>query len=258
MKITPIELVRQLSAVLDPSLAHAAVESYVEMQQRYLSGDWKPAELDGGRLCEAISRCVLQLDTGTVTHSDLPGAVCDTLENKKLSHSLSEKDRKHVVKVIRMVYKFRSDRGAVHISPVHSANQMDSMLVLHAGKWVLAELLRLAWNADRQVVGEVISQLVQLEHSLIHELDGKPLVVVKGITAPDEVLLLLNHAPNNRLTRTEIRNQAPNQKPATINVAISRLIASKEIRDAGNGDVALTPLGQKRVMEVILPKYGPK
>jgi hypothetical protein len=258
MKFTPQNLIHQLSTILDADLARAVVESYVEMQQRFLAGDWKPAELDGGRLCEAVSRCLLQRDTGVVSHSELPGKIRELLLDKNRAHNLGQKDRQHITNVIQVVYKFRSDRGPVHISPIYTANYMDSMLVMHAGKWIFAELLRLAWNQNRKVVAEIIAQLVQLEHSLIHELDGRPLVLAKSISAPDEVLLLLNHAPNNRLSRIELRQQAANQKPQTVNTAISRLIKEKNIRPVGDGEVALTPNGQKRVMDEILPRLAPK
>lgn len=261
MKVTPEQLIRGLSAAVDATLARQAVESYVEMRQRYLAGDWQPAELDGGRLCEAISRALYQLDSGNVTHGQLPGEIREKLlDSDKVSrpHNLTAKDRQHIAKVIDLVYKFRSDRGAVHISPTYTANGMDSMLVAHAGKWILAEFLRLAWNSDRNIVVGVIEQLVQLEIPLIHELDGNPLVLPKSIPAPEEVLLLLHHAPNNRLTRSDLRKYASNQKPHTVSTAISRLLAQKEIRSAEGEEVALTPNGQKRVMEVIIPKWGAK
>jgi hypothetical protein len=256
MKITPDELILQLSRAVDPTFARAAVDSFVEMHQRYWIGDWKPSELDAGRLCEAVARSLLQLDTGTISHHDLPGSVCDTLKSKKINHNLDEKDRDHICRVIATVYKFRSDRGSVHISPIHTPNAMDAMLVLHAGKWIFAELLRIAWVGDRKIVGETIAQLVQLEHSIIHELDGRPMVLVKDISAPEEVLLLLNHAPNNRMSRQELRELSIGKKPQNVTMAISRLITSKEIRDAGNGEVALTPLGQKRVMNELISKYA--
>jgi hypothetical protein len=255
MKLTVKQLVQQLSANIDPYLASAAIESYVEMQQRFLAGDWKPAELDGGRLCEAVSRCLLQLDTGSIDHRKLPGEIRDILLDQRSTHGLSQKDRYHICKTIEVVYKFRSDRGPVHISPLYTANYMDSMLVMHMGKWIIAEFLRLVWNQDRQVIAEVIAQLVQLEHSLIHELDGKPLVLARGISAPEEILLLLFNAPNNRLSRSELKMLAA-QKPTNINTAVSRLIKDKEIRAIGE-EVAITPSGQKRVVEEIIPKYAP-
>ncbi len=71
--------------VVNPTFAEAAVTAYIEMQQRYLVGDWKPAELDGGRLCEAISRAVLQLDTGRVDHRRLPGKIQDRATSPQAS-----------------------------------------------------------------------------------------------------------------------------------------------------------------------------
>jgi molybdopterin converting factor small subunit len=255
--LTTPKLIQELSTIVDPALAQAAVESYVEMQQRFLAGDWKPAELDGGRLCEAIARCLYQLDTGAVTHSKLPNDICTKLEDQKAVHVLAEKERHHLVKVIQVIYKFRSDRGPVHISPIYDANYMDSMMVLHVGKWLVSEFLRVAWNQDRQVIAETIDRIVQLEHSLIHELNGKPLVLAKGIPAPDEVLLLLNHATGNKLSRSVIREQAANQKSATVNAAIVRLIRTKDIRPLDGDEVALTPRGQVRIMKEIIPKWVP-
>lgn len=226
------------------------------MQQRFLAGDWKPAELDGGRLCEAISRCLLQLDLDVVDHSLLPGAICDKMADKKLTHKLDEKDRDHLSRVIRLAYKFRSDRGAVHISPTYTANFMDAMLIFHAGKWLLGEMLRLAWNEDRETVAAVIAQFVQLQHSLAHELEGKPLVLARGISAPDEILVLLYSAAANRLSRAEVHQYAQ-QKQQTVTVAISRLIKDKYVRSASDTDVVLTPTGQARVLQTVLPKLMP-
>ncbi len=258
MNISKDQLAIELAAVVDPAFAQAIVDGYVEMQQRFLAGDWKPAELDGGRLCEAVSRALYQLDSGAVTHSDLPGTLCDRLEdfNNKHSHNLAAGDRRHFCRAIRLVYKLRSDRGPVHISPVYTANYMDSMLVLHAGKWMFAEFLRLAWTADKQVIAEAIAQIVQLQHTLIHELDGQPLVLESDIPASDEILLLLNHAASNRLSRAAIRQYAPLRKTPTLNAAITKLINTRQVRPVHDGDLALTPRGQHRVMHEIIPKYS--
>lgn len=254
--LTAPQLIAELSTIVDSNLAKSAVEDYIDMQQRFLAGDWKPTELNGGRLCEAVARCIHQLDTGSVTHSKLPGKICERLEDETVPHILGVKDRHHLAKAIGVLYKFRSDRGAVHISTIYSANEMDSVLVLHVGKWIFSELLRLAWNKDRQVIADTIQRIVRLEHSLIHELDGKPLVLAKGISAKEEILLLLNHATENRLSKNAIRDSA-HQKPANVSVAISRMLKDKEIRIADNDDVVLTPVGQKRIFEEIIPKLNP-
>lgn len=255
MGTSAAELITELSAVVDSAFARGVVESYGEMQQRFLAGDWQPAELDGGRLCEAVARGLYQLDTGAVAHSDLPGTLCDLMEDfkRKRPHNLSASERHHFCKAIRLVYKLRSDRGPVHISPIYTANYMDSMLIVHVCKWMFAEFLRLAWNADRNVIAETIEQIVQLEHALIHELDGKPLVLTRGIGAAEEVLLLLSHAIGNRLNRGQIRQFAKLQKPATLNAAIAKMIVNREVREDDDGLIALTPKGQARVMTEVIP-----
>lgn len=257
MAFTAESLIQQLSAVVEASFARNAVESYVEMERRFLAGDWKPTELDAGRLCEAVSRALLQIDTGKVTHKDLPNAIQTALLDQTKPHNLDWKDRYHIAKAIEVVYKFRSDRGPVHISATYSANYMDSMYVLHAGKWILAELLRLALKQSANQAAAVIEQLVQMEHSLVHELEGKPLVLASNITAGEEVLILLNHANGNRASKGQLISDA-NQKPDTTRRAITTLNDRKEVRYAENGDVVLTPLGLKRVREIIIPKLSPK
>ncbi len=254
--LTSPQLIVELSTIVDSNLAKFAVEDYIDMQQRFLAGDWKPTELNGGRLCEAVARCIHQLDTGSITHSKLPGKICERLEDETVSHNLGVKDRHHLAKAISVIYKFRSDRGAVHISTIYSANEMDSVLVLHVGKWLFSELLRLAWNKDRQIIAETIQRIVRLEHSLIHELDGKPLVLATNVTAKEEIFLQLNHATGNCLSRNMIRDLV-HQKTANISVAISRMLKDKEVRTADNGDIALTPTGQKRIFEEIIPKLNP-
>src|ERR1035438_1297590 len=221
MSLTSKQLIDELAKVVDPSFASAIVESYIEMQQRFFAGDWQPSELDGGRLCEAISRALYQLDSGTVTHSQLPKELCEKIEDEQnlRPHSLDIKDRHHISRAIGLVYKFRSDRGSVHISPKYTADFMDSMLMVHAGKWIFAEFLRLAWKQDKAVIAETISQIVQLEYSLIHELDGIPLVLESTVSAPEEILLLLNHAEGHKLSKEELTQQAKNNTSKSLTVA---------------------------------------
>jgi hypothetical protein len=255
MLLSPAQLKAELGNVVDTDIAKAAVDSYVAMQQRFLAGDWQPTELDSGRLCEAIARGCYQLDTGIVTHSQLPAELCGKIEdtNPQKKHALSLQDRYHICRAIRLLYKFRSDRGSVHISPFYTADYMDSMFMVHAAKWIFAEFLRLAWNKDKAIIADTIAQIVQLEYSLIHEMDGFPLVLDHKITAPDEILLLLNHAQGHRLSKDELLKQAKNSSENALAVALSRLLKTNEIRAVGNDEIALTPKGQKRVIEKIIP-----
>jgi hypothetical protein len=258
MRLTTSQLITELSKIVDPELARLAVENYVEMQKRFLAGDWKPSELNGGAVCESISRCLYQLDTSRVAHKKSVKEIRDYLIDEKNTHphNLKPKDRNHISRTIELAYKFRSDRGVAHISIDHDANLMDSMLIVHLCKWIFAEFLRLSWNGDRKVIAETISQIVQIEHALIHELDGIPLVLATNISAKEEILLLLNHAPTNCLSKEKIKEQAPLRSPQAVAGAITQLKNKKEIRIVNKDEIAITPTGQKKVMEEIIPKIN--
>lgn len=255
MKINRSTLEAQLALIIDPALARLVVSSYVEMQQRYFEGDWKPAELDGGQFCEAIARALYQADTGNIT-ADLPGKVCECLTDRGkilTAHKLGKKDRDHFCRILQNIYKLRSDRGVAHISPTHNANHADATLIIASVNWIFAEFLRLVWNSDRSQVAAIIEAIVQLEHPLVYELDGKPIILSTALGVPEQILLLLNRAPGGRLTRDELRSFI-DVAPSVVSTSITRLTASKEIGIANTGDVAVTPIGQKRVREVIIPK----
>ena len=64
------------------------------------------------------------------------------------------------------------------------------------GKWMFAEFLRLARNKDRKIIAETIADIIQLQHPVIHEVDGTPLVLDHNVSAPEEVLMLLSQSFN--------------------------------------------------------------
>lgn len=255
MNISRSALETDLSAIVGPTLARLLVDSYVEMQQRYFVGDWKPAELDGGQFCEAVARALYQVDSGSPT-TELPGKVCEHLLAKQTTvHKLDHKDRDHFCRVLQLAYKFRSDRGVAHISPTYTANFADATLIVTAVKWMFAEFLRLAWNSNRNQVASIIEAITQLDHPLVHELDGKPLVLSSALSAPEEVLVLLSHSSGGRLPRDELKTYVKNT-PSAVTMAISRLIKSREVRVSESGDVVITPTGERRVRESISPKMA--
>jgi hypothetical protein len=82
------------------------------------------------------------------------------------------------------------------------------------------------------------------------------LILDQTVSAPEELLLLLNHADEHKLSKEELTRRAKNNTDKSVAVAFSRLAATNEIRSTGvPGEVALTPKGQKRVIEKIVPKY---
>src|SRR5579859_6463951 len=107
MRIPPDQLKADLAAVIDPALATVLVDHYLEMQQRYYAGDWKPSELDGGQFCEAAVRAIYEIDTGNSTTLGV-GDICSLLKAKNGTpppkHLLQEKDREHYCRILQAIY----------------------------------------------------------------------------------------------------------------------------------------------------------
>jgi hypothetical protein len=60
------------------------------------------------------------------------------------------------------------------------------------------------------------------------------------------------------LQKDELSRQAKNNTDSSVGVAISRLTKANEIRSTGTpGELSITPKGQKRVIEKIIPKLKP-
>jgi hypothetical protein len=249
--MTPEQLKREIAVLVDATFAEMIVNSYLEMQQRYYAGDWGPAELDGGKFCESVARAVYQLDSGAVIDW-LPGVVVSRLQDKGIPHKLDAKQRDHFCRVLQTTYKFRNDRGVAHVSPTYNANHLDATLVVTTVKWMFAEFLRLAWNKDPNEVATIIEAIIQLEHPLIHELDGRPLVLSNKFTTPEEVLVLLQNSPGGCLTRTQLKDYV-RKSASAVNKAINELCEDRYIRLNG-GDVYILPPGVQHIREIIKSK----
>jgi hypothetical protein len=159
-------------------------------------------------------------------------------------------DRKsatHTCRVLRTIYKFRSDRGAVHIDPVYTANQLDSRLVIDNSRWVLSELLRIFWSGDRKDVSKAIREILQYEIPAVGKFGDQVIVQRTDCSADEEILLLLRDEGENGLTR-ELLGRFVRKTPGRVTQAIQKLEARREIVRVNGGSYCLTDLGSRRVV----------
>lgn len=256
MKSQQENFIHDLSRIIDGSLTRQVVESYGEMQRRFLLQDWKPTELDGGQFCEAIVRAFYQLDSGHITHSQLPSEITNKLLDESLPHKLNIKDRTHFSKTLSLIYKFRSDRGAIHISPRYSANHLDAILLIYGVKWLLSDFLRIAMQEKPEKIIELVESIIEIETPLIHTADGIPLVLDSKIRPLEEVLMLLFFAEDGKLPKKKLYEYTK-QSTTAINGAVAWLIKKRLIRKLKDQrkSLMITPTGRKFVIENISPRF---
>src|SRR5437773_2253485 len=111
-------IAKKLSPPCDEFLTNQLIDEFVSMERRYIQRDWEPAELDGGQFCEILARILYHKDSNNLNLSKSFDDCKRYIENEQVQHSLlPRQDVLHILKVLHTIYKFRSQRGAVHISP---------------------------------------------------------------------------------------------------------------------------------------------
>jgi hypothetical protein len=251
-------IIAQLKVSIDPVLSTQLVDEFISIEKRYIQRDWEPAELDGGQFAEILSRILYSLDSQNQNFSTK--SVHDCLEyvedqQNKNKHNFRSKDVLHIAKALRLLYKFRSDRGAVHISPTYTANQMDAKLMLELVRWCFSDTLRIMLSLQKEQVAKIIRELIQFDVPVIGVFDDIIVVQRTHITAEEEILILLHYSGDAGFDRTELGKHCKFQ-PSTITNAIKKLVASDclQIVKLSNGRYRLTDLGSKRIREELSEK----
>jgi hypothetical protein len=254
--INKARLLAELSPPFDPLLCTQLLDEFISAESRFIQRDWEPAELDGGQFCEILARICYHIDSGILNHNKDFDSCCTYIENEQAKHKYAQRrDLLHIIKVLRTVYKFRSQRGAVHISPSYGPNHMDSKLVIECVRWAMNETLRLFWKGDREAVAKAIRELLQFDVPCVGVFDGNLLVQRTDLSSDEEILILLHYAGEQGLSRTEV-GRAAYRDSSSVTKSLQRLTSatSRQVVVLGNGRYRLTDLGGKRIREELAGK----
>jgi hypothetical protein len=251
-------LVRQLAPPLDGLLAGQLVDEFISLERRFVLRDWEPAELDGGQFAEILSRVLCHLDSGNVNQSKGFNECMQFLEDhdSSRSHRLNpRKDALHMARVLRAVYGFRSQRGAVHISPTYKANHMDAKFMIESVRWLFNEVLRVYLQSDREVVARTVRELLQFDVPCIGRFGDVIVVQRTDLTSEQEILVLLHYAGEAGFSRAEIGKYAMCSS-GTVSDSLKKLTSSRlrQVVLLPNGNYRLSDLGAKRTREQMADK----
>jgi len=247
-------LIKELSPPLDNALTGSLVDEFISLERRYIQRDWEPAQLDGGQFCEVLARLIYHQDSGNLNPFKQFDDCATYVEDEKSQNKhamLPRHDALHIIKVLRTAYKFRSQRGGVHISPTYKPNHMDSRAIMENVRWAFAETLRLFWKgSDREQVAKAIRELLQFDVPCIGKFEDVIMVQRTDLSAEEEVLVLLHYAGEQGFTRTELGKYAM-VSPSSVTMALSKLTDAsiRELTQLPNKKYRLTDLGSKRIRE---------
>lgn len=249
-------LVALLTPPVDHFLAVQYVDEFISLERRYILRDWEPAELNGGQFCEILARIIYHVDSGNLNRAKEFRACIDYIEEEKNRHFVQPRHNAiHLASVIKTIYKFRSQRGAVHISPNYKANHLDSKFIVESARWCFSESLRVFCNTDREKTAHIIREIIQFDVPCVGNYDNRIMVQRTDLKAEEEILILLHYAGENGLSRSEIGQHAM-FSPSSISAGIKKLSSPsmRQIIKLSNSNYRLTDLGEKRIRDQLAEK----
>lgn len=157
-------LLARISPPVDNLLATQLLDEFISCERRFIQRDWEPAELDGGQFCEVSARIWYAEDSRNLNRTKSFDDCMNYIENNQVNHAVQPRHQAiHISRVLRTVYKFRSQRGAVHISPTYTANHMDAKFMIESIRWLMNETLRFFWQASQEEVAKAVRELLQFD-----------------------------------------------------------------------------------------------
>jgi hypothetical protein len=249
-------LVAALSPPFDPLLANQLVDEFVSLERRFIQRDWGPSQLDGGRFCEVLARILYHQDSGNLNLGKDYDDCLKYIVNDQVKHAIQpQHDARHMAIAIKTVYKFRSQRGGVHISPTYTPNHMDSKFVMEVVRWLMNETLRIFWQGDREKVAKAIRELLQFDVPCVGKFEDVVMVQRTDLSPIEETLVILHFAGEVGLTRKDIGRYVM-ATPQRVSDALRHLTDAK-VRQAvllASGVYRLTDLGVKEIRERLVDK----
>ena len=106
----------------------------------------------------------------------------------------------------------------------------------------------LYWNGTRETVAKAIREISQFDVPCIGKFGDKVLVQRLGLTAEEELLILLHYAGEAGFSRTQLGKYAMLSAPA-VTKGIQKLVSVREVIGLEGAIYRLTDLGSKRVRE---------
>lgn len=254
--MTPDGLKAALAKTIDPQLAEQLVDQFVAVEEAFLLKRWKYSELDGGRFTEVAARIVYSVDSSNLSRTKSVDECLKYIDNDQVPHKFPERQAAiHLAKVLRAIYKLRSQRGAVHVSPTYTANEIDSRMILESVRWVLADLLRIFVVTDREMVAGIIRDLSRFPQPLIRNIEDEPLLQSVTFTTEEEILAHLLHAGDGLAAATLVKIIP--KSASGVRSALSKLSDAKSRQIVNRaGKWFITDIGIARIEERIVRESG--
>ena len=238
-----------LARASDATLAKAILKSYSEIEDNYVLENWKYSQLDAGHFVEAVRRFIELKLFSAYTRLGSPLPNFNDSELKRYESVVGDDSYRIIIpRVLFAIYVMRNKRGAGHLGGL-PANEMDASIVLHASKWVLAELARLSSILSASETMQMVSRIIERPIQVLWKEGDIVTVLDPSMSTRHQVLVhLLDTSPQTEVqlrTKTEYKNSTNFGK-------ILRRLHKDRLVHLDRTTCHLTPSGRKEAEKIVL------
>jgi len=177
---------------LPAGLRKDLMDAYGKILRNFREHRWEPAELNGGKLCEAVY-CVLRghVDGKMPSKATKPKNMVDACKDLEKANNAPRAIRIQIPRMLVSLYEVRNNRGVGHVGGDVDPNHMDARVVVEMSKWIMADLVRVFHSLTTEEATRVVETLVERTVPTVWEVGDKRRVLPRGLKKSEETLLLL-------------------------------------------------------------------
>lgn len=194
-----------LAGISNGKLRSKLIEAYLGLKRAYIEARYDLTGLNAGKFCEIALRIAQERVLGASTPLGKRivnfADECRTLVTSPTA-AAPESIREIIPRALVFLYTVRNKRGIGHVGGDVDANRVDAMSMAQTADWVVCEFIRLFHGLSLEEAQDLVDALSTRQSPLIWEVGGKKRVLRTGLSAADEVLLLL-YAENQMAVLTE-------------------------------------------------------
>lgn len=147
--------------------------------------------------------------------------------------SLPDGLRLVVPNAVRVLYDHRNRRGGAHAN--FDPTEMDCQLVVATSQWVAAELARELAVLDSREASQLAERATRRLVPLVERIGEKCLVLAQGMSAKQEILLILNAVYPRTAGVAELDLQMPSHTLNNIRTTLSNMVPARLVYRADDG-----------------------
>jgi hypothetical protein len=234
------------------------LDAFNEVVKNFREHRWEPAELNGGKLCEAVYSILRgNVDGNYPARAKKPANMVDACKKLETDTDPAIVPRSVRIQIPRMLvalYEIRNNRNVGHVGGDVNPNHMDAVCVMQISKWVVAELVRVLHSVDTETATEIVDSLVERETPLIWEINGKRRVMNKGLSMRDKTLVLL-HGDGGEVSEGDLVSWIEHSNPSVYRRDVLRKAHKDRLieYDQNRATAQISPRGIEHVEENLLP-----